>query len=149
MLPVVIGKVIGGRVHFVLLLAPLPSLPQGSLASTQLSLAGIERDDRNVSSERQSRDGGCRWRHKHMHFMTVLLPQQDLYTRPLCRTTHITPNFTFECILRTGDRVLVTSARSSKLTVLLAPLLQGNTKVWRHKREQTLGKARCLLEMWF
>lgn len=29
------------------------------------------------------------------------------------------------------DRVLLTSARSSKLTVLLAPLLQGNTKVWR------------------
>jgi hypothetical protein len=27
------------------------------------------------------------------------------------------------------DRVLLTSARSSKLTVLLAPLLQGNTKV--------------------
>lgn len=28
-----------------------------------------------------------------------------------------------------GERVLLTSARSSKLTVLLAPLLQGNTKV--------------------
>lgn len=28
-----------------------------------------------------------------------------------------------------GDRVVLTSARSSKLTVLLAPLLQGNTKV--------------------
>ena len=28
-----------------------------------------------------------------------------------------------------NDRVVVTSARSSKLTVLLAPLLQGNTKV--------------------
>ena len=28
-----------------------------------------------------------------------------------------------------ADRVVLTSARSSKLTILLAPLLQGNTKV--------------------